>query len=53
MKPASGKRMRAWTETQFSNFQLANSGYINIPPRPAVPPAPDTFLFTMASYFLP
>ena len=26
MKPASGKRTRAWSETQFSNFQLANSG---------------------------
>ncbi len=26
MKPASGKRMRAWAETRFSNFQLANSG---------------------------
>ena len=27
MKPASEKRTRAWTETRFSNFQLANSGY--------------------------
>ena len=27
MKPASEKRTRAWAETQFSNFQLANSGY--------------------------
>ena len=26
MKPASEKRTRAWTETRFSNFQLANSG---------------------------
>ena len=26
MKPASGKRTRAWSETQLSNFQLANSG---------------------------
>ena len=29
MKPASEKRTRAWTETRFSNFQLANSGYNN------------------------
>ena len=27
MKPASEKRTRAWAETRFSNFQLANSGY--------------------------
>ena len=26
MKPASEKRTRAWPETRFSNFQLANSG---------------------------
>ena len=26
MKPASGKRTRAWAGTRFSNFQLANSG---------------------------
>ena len=26
MKPASEKRTRAWAETRFSNFQLANSG---------------------------
>ena len=26
MKPASEKRMRAWSRTRFWNFQLANSG---------------------------
>ena len=26
MKPTSEKRTRAWAETRFSNFQLANSG---------------------------
>ena len=26
MKPASEKRTRAWSETRFSNFQLASSG---------------------------
>ena len=30
MKPASEKRTRAWTETRFSNFQLANSGRVNL-----------------------
>ena len=29
MKPASEKRTRAWAETRFSNFQLANSGNNN------------------------
>ena len=28
MKPTSEKRTRAWTETRFSNFQLANSGKV-------------------------
>ena len=42
MKPASEKRTRAWAETRFSNFQLANSGYIKYtvawenPPYPAL-----------------
>ena len=37
MKPASGKRMRAWAGTRFSNFQLANSGHTIRPPFIAPP----------------
>ena len=31
MKPASGKRMRAWAGTRFLDFQVANSGYSTSP----------------------